>query len=100
MFIFAIITVPPLTLFVSKIHNDVPEGLNAYFNCSTNNPNIKPMWSRKDGELPTNSDVTKNGTLIIYKVRGTDAGIYVCKAKGPDGNRVEVEATLGFIPVK
>ncbi|OXA52032.1 Basement membrane proteoglycan [Folsomia candida] len=89
---------PPLTVFISKMQVEVAEGHHAYFNCSTNNPNVKPMWSKKNDELPKSSEVMKNGTLIIYRVRSSDAGVYVCKAMGPGGSMAEVEATLGFIP--
>jgi hypothetical protein len=56
------------------------------------------MWFRKDGkQLPPNSEVATNGTLIVYRVREVDAGTYVCKARGPNGNSIEIEAVLGFI---
>lgn len=102
MYTFSVVVAPvapPLTVFISKMQVEVAEGHHAYFNCSTNNPNVKPMWSKKNDELPKSSEVMKNGTLIIYRVRSSDAGVYVCKAMGPGGSMAEVEATLGFIPV-
>jgi hypothetical protein len=74
-------------------------GGNVYLQCNSSDLSAKVQWSRRSGNLPNSSQVLEDGTLVLYRVSGSDAGAYICTATSKSGQVAQVEATLDLNPV-
>ncbi|VDI13303.1 heparan sulfate proteoglycan 2 (perlecan) [Mytilus galloprovincialis] len=84
--VFINVTARPIILGSQADYVSVGVGLKASMSCETlGYPQPDITWYRKDGQMPSEYTVEKDGSLTIRKVNPDDGGKYVCIASNKLG---------------